>query len=141
MAKLKLQQLQRLVARYVVSALLFGGLFLLGAVLLGRLLILHLFSAQYVAALPVFYCLIVAVWLLLVFLVFRPLAVSLDLLKWHNLALLTSTVIVIVLIVAGGLNALTMAYMQLAEAAILRLSFSLLVWKKLRGRAAARFAA
>ena len=141
MAKLKLQQLQRLVARYVVSALLFGGLFLLGAVLLGRLLILHLFSAQYVAALPVFYCLIVAVWLLLVFLVFRPLAVSLDLLKWHNLALLTSTVIVIVLIVAGGLNALTMAYMQLAEAAILRHSFSLLVWKKLRGRAAARFAA
>jgi O-antigen/teichoic acid export membrane protein len=139
-AKLKLQQLQRLVARFVVSALLFGGLFLLGAVLLGHWLILHLFSAQYVAVLPVFYCLIVAAWLLLVLLVFRPLAVSLDLLKWHNLTLLTSTVIVIFLIVAGDLNALTMAYVQLAEAAILRLSFSLLVWKKLRGRNVPRFA-
>lgn len=133
-AKLKLQELQRLVARYVWSAILFGGLFLAGAIFIGRLLILRLFSEQYVAALPVFYCLIVAAWLLLVFLVFRPLAVSLDLLKWHNLALLLSAVIVISLIVAGGLNALTMAYVQLIEAGILRLSFGLAVWKKLRER-------
>ncbi len=122
-----------------MSAILFGGLFLLGAVLLGRLLILHLFPAQYIAALPVFYCLIAAAWLLLVFLVFRPLAVSLDLIKWHNLALLMSALIVVFLIIAGGLNALTMAYVQLAEAAILRLAFSLVVWKKLRGRNVARF--
>jgi len=139
-AKLKLQQLQRLVTRYVLSAILLGGLLLAGAILIGRLLILHLFSAQYVAALPVFYCLIVAAWLLLVLLVFRPLAVSLDLLKWHNLALLLSSVIVISLIVAGGLNALTMAYVQLAEAALLRLSFGLVVWKKLRDRSAAALA-
>ena len=140
-AKLKLQQLQRLIARYVLSAILFGGLLLVVAVLLGRLLILHLFSAQYVVALPVFYCLIVAAWLLLVFLVFRPLAVSLDLLKWHNLALIMSALIVISLIVAGGLNALTMAYVQLIEAGILRLLFSLVVWKKLRDRNRNHFAA
>jgi O-antigen/teichoic acid export membrane protein len=138
-AKLKLQQLEQLVARYVVSAFVFGGLFLIAAILLGRLLILHIFSAQYAPALPVFYCLIVAAWLLLVFLVFRPVAVSLDLLSWYNLALLMSTVIVMFLIVVGGLNALTMAYVQLAEAAILRLSFSLLVWNKLRSRSTARF--
>jgi len=35
------------------------------------------------------------------------------------------------------LNALTMAYVQLAEAALLRLSFGLVVWKKLRDRSAA----
>jgi len=140
-AKLKLQELQRLIARYVWCAILFGGLSLVVAVFLGRLLILHLFSAQYVAALPVFYCLIVAAWLLLVFLVFRPLAVSLDLLKWHNLALIMSALIVISLIVAGQLNALTMAYVQLIEAGILRLSFSLVVWKKLRDRSNASLAA
>jgi len=79
--------------------------------------------------------------LLLVFLVFRPLAVSLDLLKWHNLALIMSALIVISLIVAGQLNALTMAYVQLIEAGILRLSFSLVVWKKLRDRSNASLAA
>ena len=136
-AKIKLQQLQRLVRRYVASAFLFGGLLLLSVLVLGRFLILHFFAIEYARGLPVFYCLLVAAWLLLVLLVFRPLAVSLDLLKWHNLALSVSVVVVVVLIVAGQLSALTMAYVQLAEAAILRLSFSLLVWKKLRARRAA----
>jgi O-antigen/teichoic acid export membrane protein len=36
-----------------------------------------------------------------------------------------------------NLFALTIAYVQLAEAAILRLAFSLLVWKRLRERRAA----
>ena len=130
-AKLRFQQLQRLVLRYVVAALVFGGLLLLAALFFGRLLVLHFFAAQYVTALPVFYCLAVASWLLLVFLVFRPLAVSLDLLRWHNLALLISALIVLCLIAVGSLNALTMAYVQLAEAALLRFSFSVFVWKKL----------
>ena len=133
-AKLELQQLQRLVARYVKLALAAGGLLLLGTLLLGRLLLLHFFSANYASALPTFYCLVIAAWLLLVLLVFRPLAVSLDLLKWHNLALFMSAVLVAGLIIAGKLNALTMAFVQLAEAAILRLAFSLLVWKRLRER-------
>jgi hypothetical protein len=100
------------------------------------LLVLHFFAAQYVSALPVFYCLAIAAWLLLVFVVFRPLAVSLDLLRWHNLALLVSALIVLFLTALGALNALTMAYVQLAEAALLRLSFSVLVWKKLRSAVA-----
>lgn len=135
-ARLKLQQLRRLVARYVFSAFVFGGLMLVGALVLGRFLILHFFAAEYLAALPVFYCLIVAAWLLLVFLVFRPLALSLDLLRWHNLALLLSAVILVCLIVAGRLDALTMAYVQLGEAALLRAAFSLLVWRKLKLREA-----
>jgi O-antigen/teichoic acid export membrane protein len=133
-AKLQLEQLQRFVARYVKSAFAVGGILLLGTLVLGRLLLLHFFSANYAVALPVFYCLVIASWLLLVLLVFRPLAVSLDLLKWHNLALFVSAVLVAGLIMSGKLNALTMASVQLAEAAILRLAFSVLVWKRLRER-------
>ena len=135
-AKLKLQELQRLVKRCVQLAIIFGGLLLLVALVLGRLLILHFFAGQYATALPIFYCLMIAAWLLLVLLVFRPLAISLDLLRWHNLALLASAVVVVVLIVAGKLSALTMASVQLAEAAIFRPGFSLMVWKKLRDRQA-----
>jgi O-antigen/teichoic acid export membrane protein len=133
-AKLKLKQLERLIKRYVISAFMFGGLLLLSATLLGRFFIREFLAAPYAGSLPVFYCLAVAAWLLLVFLVFRPLAVSLDLLKWHNLALLVSTVLVLALVVTGALNALTMAYVQLAEAALLRSSFSLLVWSRLQRR-------
>jgi O-antigen/teichoic acid export membrane protein len=106
-------------------------LLLTGSLLLGRLLILRLIQPEYLAALPVFYVLIIAVWLMLVFLVFRPLAVSLDLLRWHNLALLTSAAVVIVLIVAGELNAMTMALIQLGEVVILRSLFCGLVWTRL----------
>ena len=101
------------------------SLLLIAAVLLGRLLILRVVQPEYFAALPVFYVLAGAASLILVFLVFRPLAVSLDLLRWHNLALLASAGIVIVFIVTGRLNALTMAFIQLAEVLILRGLFSL----------------
>lgn len=133
-AKLRLRKLLRLVSRYVMSATIFGALLLVCALVLGRFLILHFFAAQYVDALPVFYCLLVAAWLLLVFVVFRPIALSLDLIKWHNLALLLSAMIAVWLIVTGRLNALTMAYVQLGEALLLRLSFSFLVWNRLQAR-------
>jgi O-antigen/teichoic acid export membrane protein len=133
-ARLKLRQLLRLVTRYLVSALVFGALLFAGALVLGRFLILHFFASQYLTALPIFYCLLAAAWLLLIFLLFRPIALSLDLIKWHNLALLLSAAMTGWLIVTGKLNALTMAYVQLGEAAVLRFSFSLLVWNKLRAR-------
>lgn len=131
-AKLRFRQLQRLISNYVVSAFLLGGVLLVGAILLGHVLILNLLSTEYVPALPVFYCLAASAWLLLVFVVFRPLALSLDLLKWHNLALMVATGFVLGLIVAGRLNAQTLAAVQIADAMILRLAFSLLVWNKLR---------
>jgi O-antigen/teichoic acid export membrane protein len=133
-ARSKLRELQQLVKRYVTSALAIGGVLLLCAVIIGRLLILHAFDPQYESALPVFYCLAVAAWLLLVFLVFRPLALTLDLLPWHNAALLLSAIIVVSLIIAGRLDALRLAYVQLAEALVLRFAFSLVVWKALRDR-------
>jgi O-antigen/teichoic acid export membrane protein len=136
MARLKLNELRQLVRRFIRSSILFGGILLLFAVLLGQLLIPHFFAAQYAAALPIFYCLVIAAWFLLVLLVFRPLAISLDLLKWHNLALLVSAVFLFGLVLAGKLTAWTMAFVQLGEAAILRSCFSLLVWKKLRDKRA-----
>ena len=131
-AKRKFEQLKRLVARYVGSIFVLSSLLLIGSLVPGRLLILRLFQPEYRAALPVFNVLIVAVWLMLVFLVFRPLAVSLDLLRWHNLALLACAGIVVFFIVVGHLNALTMAYIQLAEVLILRSVFNALVWTRLK---------
>lgn len=131
-ARRKFEQLKRLLARYVWWTFASGSLLLISALLLGRLLILRLIQPEYLTALPVFYTLTVAAWLMLVFVVFRPLAVSLDLLRWHNLALLASAGIVVFLIIVGRLNALTMAYIQLAEALILRSLFSALVWTRLK---------
>jgi O-antigen/teichoic acid export membrane protein len=131
-AKQKFEQLKRLVARYVGSTLVVSSLFLISGLLLGRLLILRWVQPEYLAALPVFYVLTVVAWLMLVVAVFRPLAVSLDLLRWQNLVLLVSAGIVVFFIIAGGLNALTMAYIQLAEVLILRSLFSAAVWTRLR---------
>jgi hypothetical protein len=131
-ARRKFAQLKRLLTRYIFWTFAAGSLLLVSLAWLGRLLILNFLGAEYFAALPVFYLLTIASWLLLVFLVFRPLALNLDLLKWHNLALLASAVIVIFLIVTGRLNALTMAYVQLAEVLILRSLFGVLVWSRLK---------
>lgn len=130
-AKRKYEQLKRLVGRYTTSTLALSSFLFLGSLLLGRILIMRWAGAEYLPALPVFYVVSVAAWLLVIFILFRPLAVSLDLLKWHNLALLMSGALVVAFIAAGDLNALTMACLQLVEVAILRAGFSLLVWKRL----------
>ena len=130
----KFGQLKRLLARYLTRTFAMGSVLLIGVVLLGRLLILNVLRAEYSSALPVFYLLAIAAWLILAFLVFRPLALSLDLLRWHNLALLVSTGMVVSLILTGKLNALTMAYIQLVEALVLRALFSRLVWTRLKRR-------
>ena len=131
-AKQRFQQVRRLLARYVPWTFVAGSLLLISVLLLGHLLISRVVPPEYLAALPVFYVLTVGVWLMLVFLVFRPLAVSLDLLRWHNLALVVSAGIVVLFIFLGRLNALTMAYIQLVEVLILRSLFNVLVWTRLK---------
>jgi O-antigen/teichoic acid export membrane protein len=131
-ARGKLVQLKRLVSRFVASAFVLSSLLTLSAVLLGRLLIVPLSRPEYAAALPVFYALLIVAWLMLIFLVFRPLALSLDLLKWYNLALLASAAILFFVVVTGKLDALTMAYVQVAGALLLRVLFNMPVWVRLR---------
>ena len=109
------------------------SLSMVAALLLGRIL-LRLFGAQYVAALPVFYVLMTVVAITLVFVAFRPVAVSLDLLKWQNLGLLVSSTFVIVFVFVGELTAFRMACIQLGDTLIVRLLFNLLVWKRLKRR-------
>ena len=65
-------------------------------------------------------------------LVFRPLGVSLDLLKWHNLGLFLSSSVVVILAVVGGLTAFSMALIQLGDTLVVRLLFNLLVWMRLK---------
>ena len=131
-AQRKFEQLKGLLSRYLRWTFLFGSLLLICIMLLGRLLILRFVQPDYLAALPIFYLLSVTAWLMLAFLVFRPLAVSLDLLKWHTLVLLTSASIVVVFILAGRLDAMTMALIQLGEVLILRSIFNALVWSRLK---------
>ncbi len=128
----KFAQLKRLLAQYLKFTFALGSFLLVGVVLLGRIFIVNMLPAEYAAALPVFYLLSVAAWLMLVMLVFRPLALNLDLLRWHNLVLLASTAIVILFIVVGRLNAMTMAYIQLAEVLILRSLFGVIITRRLR---------
>jgi O-antigen/teichoic acid export membrane protein len=132
MAGRRLEQFKRLVGSYVVSALAAGGLLAACTLLAGRFLVLRLSRPEYVEALPVFYILLVAAWALMVFAVLRPLALSLDLLKWDNVAQLASIALLFSLILTGRLDALTLAFVQLAGALLLRPIFSVPVWTRLR---------
>jgi O-antigen/teichoic acid export membrane protein len=134
-AKGQWTSLERLVRRYMASAFALGGVLVGGTLLLGHLFTAWLARPEYVTALLVLPPLLLASWLLLIFLVFRPLAISLDLLRWHNLALAVSTVVLLVLVLAGGWNAWTMAGAQLAGALIIRPLFTIPAWLRLRSLA------
>jgi O-antigen/teichoic acid export membrane protein len=132
--------LERLVRRYVASAFALGGLLVGATLLFGHLFTSWLARPEYVTALWVLPPLLLASWLLLIFLVFRPLAISLDLLRWHNLALAVSSVVLLALVLAGGWNAWTMAGAQLAAALIIRPLFTIPAWLRLRSLAASSVA-
>ena len=134
----KLEQLKRLVGSYVVSAFVAGGILSAGTLLAGRFLVLRFSRPEYVEALPVFYILLIAAWAILIFAVLRPIALSLDLLKWDNWAQLAVIVVLFFFILAGRLDALTMACVQLAGVLLLRLSFNVPVWTQLRARPVTR---
>jgi O-antigen/teichoic acid export membrane protein len=127
----KFAQLKRLVSRYVVSASALGVMSVIGGLLLGRVFISRLFRPEYLAALPIFYALLAVAALMLLVAVFRPLSVGLDLLRWYNIGLLSSATVVIVFVAVGRLDAMNMAYAQLAGAVILRLFCNVPVWGRL----------
>jgi O-antigen/teichoic acid export membrane protein len=130
-AKRKFAQLKRLLSRYVVVASVLSGVSVAGGLLLGRVFISWLSRPEYLPALPVFYVLLVVASLMLVAVVFRPLSVGLDLMRWYNLGLLLSAVIVFVLAAACKLDALNMACAQLIGALIVRLLCNVPVWMRL----------
>jgi hypothetical protein len=59
----------------------------------------------------------------------------LDLLQWHNLGLLLSSIAVVIFVFIGELSAFRMACIQLGDTLIVRLLVNLLVWKRMRRRA------
>jgi O-antigen/teichoic acid export membrane protein len=133
-AKRKFKDLRRFVVQYLGSSLILSMFLLLAAFLLGRVL-LGLFEPQYTAALPSFYLLMTVVAVTLVYVAFRPLAVSLDLLQWHNLGLLLSSSAVIIFVFVGELSAFRMACIQLGDTLIVRSLVNFLVWKRMTRRA------
>jgi O-antigen/teichoic acid export membrane protein len=131
-ARREFGRLKRLAVRYTALAFVVSCVLMACALLVGRSLILWLSRPDYIAALPVFYALSGGASLMLISLLFRPLALSLDLLRWYNLALFLSTVVLFFFIIAGWLNALTMALIQLAGVLIFRLLFNIPVWMRMR---------
>jgi O-antigen/teichoic acid export membrane protein len=120
-----LPRMKRLVFRYAVWAFFLSSAMVVAAFLLGPSLISWLSRPEYLAALPVFKVLLVIAWLTLISLVFYPVGLSLDRLKWYNLAQVLNIVILVVFLIAGRLDALTMAYLQLIGAAVVSLIFCL----------------
>jgi O-antigen/teichoic acid export membrane protein len=128
-------QLRRLVGRYVAAATALGLVSVACGLLLGRFVITWLSRPEYVAALPVFYVLLVVASVMLAAVVFRPASVGLDLMRWYNLGLLLSALVVFAFVFAGDLDARRMAYAQLAGALIVRLVCNVPVWSRLRSLA------
>lgn len=128
-------QLRRLVGRYVTAATALGVFAVTCGLLLGSFVINLLSRPEYASALPVFYVLLVAASLMLAAVVFRPVSVGLDLMRWYNLGLLLSAGVVFVFVFAGGLDARRMAYAQLAGALIVRVVCNVPVWARLRALA------
>ena len=132
MAGRKLRQLKRLIIGYFASALVAGGVLMACTILAGRFVVLRFSRPEYAEALPVFYILATAAWALLIYAVLRPLALSLDLLKWDNLAQLTTVLALAALVLSGRLDPMNLALVQLASALLLRLLFNVPVWIRLR---------
>jgi O-antigen/teichoic acid export membrane protein len=128
-------QLRRLVGRYVAAATALGLVSVACGLLLGRFVITWLSRPEYVAALPVFYVLLVVASVMLAAVVFRPASVGLDLMRWYNLGLLLSALVVFAFVFVGDLDAWRMAYAQLAGALIVRLVCNVPVWSRLRSLA------
>lgn len=113
-ARARYAQLKRLVLYYCVPAF-FGGLavVILG-ILLARPLILLISKPEYLEALPTFSVLLVVIWISGVMLIFYPLGLSFDLLKWFNLSNVIAVILFAAILVwVDPLTALGMAYLQL----------------------------
>lgn len=128
-------QLRRLAGRYVVAATAVGVAAVACGLLLGGFAIGLLSGPQYAPALPVFYVLLFAASLMLAAVVFRPVSVGLDLMRWYNSGLLLSACVVFAFVLAGGLDARRMAYAQLAGALVVRVVCNVPVWARLRSLA------
>jgi O-antigen/teichoic acid export membrane protein len=131
-AAAKFNQLKRLMRRYLYQMSVMGTIMLVMIVVVGRFLILNILPVEYAGALPAFYLLAIASSLMLAFLIFRPLALNLDLLRWHNLILLMSSIAAVGLILTGRLSALNIAWIQLGEVVILRSLFGFALYHRLR---------
>ncbi len=130
-AKRRFAELKRLVGRYAATAFVIGAAAVACGLLIGRAFIEWLARAEYLAALPVFYALLIIAALMLVAAAFRPLSVALDMMRWYNLGLLMSAIVVLVFVIAGRLDAMTMAYAQLTGALILRVFCNAPQWFRL----------
>ena len=134
-AKRDFRGMKRLADRYVTVSFLISSGLALAMFSLGPWLISLLSKPSYLAAWPLFRILLLVSWLTLVTLVFYPLGLTLDRLKWYNLGQCVNIGILIAVLIAGRIDALSMAYLQLAASVIITLLFSLPIGLRLRALA------
>jgi O-antigen/teichoic acid export membrane protein len=125
-------RMKRFTWRYVVIVSALGGGAVLGLMLFARPLVLALSRPEYLDALPVFRLLLLCGWINLILTVVYPAGLSLDALKWHNLALLLSWVPLVAVGVSMGFSAMLMAVIQLASWAIYLVVYGSVVYSLLR---------
>jgi O-antigen/teichoic acid export membrane protein len=131
-AQRKIGQLRRFLRRYVASAAILSALLVIGAFVTGPMLLSAFVQPQQADALPVLLVLIGVVGIQLVFLVFRPLAVSLDFLRSYNVGMFLSSCAAITFALVAGLSAFSMACIQLGDVVIVRPVSNALLWMHLK---------
>lgn len=133
-AKRQWEQVKRLIHRYMSFAFPLGSILLLGALSFARPVILWLSRPEYLDALPVFQWQLVGIWIIFVTVLFYSVGLSMDMLTYYNLAQSLNVVILGLVLLLLGIDALKMTYLQLAGSIIVQLLFSLPVYLRVRRR-------
>jgi O-antigen/teichoic acid export membrane protein len=114
-SKSKVRQLYRLAVYYSASTLGVGAIGVLLVFLLAGPVVVLISKPDYLDALPVFYVLVLAVYISLSTLPFYAIALSMDMLRRRNIALLVK-VLLMGFAILSGLGALKMGFVQLLGA-------------------------
>jgi O-antigen/teichoic acid export membrane protein len=131
-AKKQLVSLQNLVHRYIVIVFLVGSGIVLGMIVAARPLVLLVSGPEYLDALPILQILVVVGWLTILFMIFYPVGLSMDMLKWFNVANALNVIILSLVLLTGQPTALKFAYVQLVATLIRRVLAHGYVWLRLR---------
>jgi O-antigen/teichoic acid export membrane protein len=127
----KYLQVYRMVNEYTKMAIVFGGLITITVALLAKPLVLIFATSEYLKGLPVLFVFLFTIYLTFISLPYLPVALSLDVLKRRNL-FVSMCLGYLMIAVWVGLNALSLAIVQLAGALTIRLFNDLPLLRKVR---------
>ena len=130
-ARRQLFLLRSFIRNYMMLTLIAGGIFAVVLFFMASPLLVWISKPQYLKAVPVFNILIIVACIGLSLVIFYPLGLSMDLIRWHNYAQIVNIVILAVIIAVLDLNANKMAWIQLAGIIVYIFIFVIPVWNRL----------